>query len=505
MNSIVSKRQLFRVVLIVSAMLIFITGVVAYWFYTVEDAYINFRYCDNLLSGKGLVFNPGERVEGYTNFLWIIVISISRLLLPFPLAAKLPGLLSGLALLLLLYKMQCPKSSNGISGAIAALIVAICPGFQLWSVAGLETVFFTLLIVAAIYFHEKATEKMYVVSGVIFGLSTLTRPEGFLLFFLFCVSIVLLNLKKPQIVIRYVLGFAIIVIPHLLFRYLYYQSLIPNTYWVKGHRFQGGGLAYFQRYAAMTGVFIVPAAFVGLVKKHLHHSILPLIVMGTGYLIYVYQIGGDWMPYGRFLIPALPLFALSAARVSMNFNVVLPLHSKILKALLVGLVVLSIIVSGVSAGYDLLRWRPTRYMGILKWENRHIQDWKTTAKWLKQNYPSDTYLSTGLAGVIPYYTGFKTLDRGGLNDREIARIIYNADSFADEKEQIEIIIVNRKPDIVMIESLSFNMLRESPLINAEMLSDNPNFLSMYELKTTQIDGRFFSYYVLTQRIREEDI
>src|SRR5512135_1832902 len=36
----------------------------------VDDAYISFRYAQNAILGHGLVFNPGERVEGFTNFLW---------------------------------------------------------------------------------------------------------------------------------------------------------------------------------------------------------------------------------------------------------------------------------------------------------------------------------------------------------------------------------------------------------------------------------------------------
>src|SRR5574341_680160 len=35
-----------------------------------DDAYISFRYAQNAIRGYGLVFNPGERVEGFTNFLW---------------------------------------------------------------------------------------------------------------------------------------------------------------------------------------------------------------------------------------------------------------------------------------------------------------------------------------------------------------------------------------------------------------------------------------------------
>src|SRR3954469_12755146 len=43
--------------------------------FIIDDAYISFRYAENLVAGHGLVFNPGERVEGYTNFLWVLIIA----------------------------------------------------------------------------------------------------------------------------------------------------------------------------------------------------------------------------------------------------------------------------------------------------------------------------------------------------------------------------------------------------------------------------------------------
>ena len=40
-----------------------------------DDAFIPFRYLANLFAGHGLVYNPGERVWGYTNFLWIALLA----------------------------------------------------------------------------------------------------------------------------------------------------------------------------------------------------------------------------------------------------------------------------------------------------------------------------------------------------------------------------------------------------------------------------------------------
>src|SRR5204863_10164001 len=40
-----------------------------------DDAYISFRYARNLAEHGQLVFNVGERVEGFTNFLWTVLLA----------------------------------------------------------------------------------------------------------------------------------------------------------------------------------------------------------------------------------------------------------------------------------------------------------------------------------------------------------------------------------------------------------------------------------------------
>src|SRR5207249_9160233 len=45
-----------------------------------DDAFISYRYAANLAHGLGLVYNPGERVEGYSNFLWTLLMAVVVLL-----------------------------------------------------------------------------------------------------------------------------------------------------------------------------------------------------------------------------------------------------------------------------------------------------------------------------------------------------------------------------------------------------------------------------------------
>jgi len=54
------------------------------WFFAgslIDDAFIFFRYADNLLAGLGPVFNAGERVEGFTSPLWLLLLAAMDLLL----------------------------------------------------------------------------------------------------------------------------------------------------------------------------------------------------------------------------------------------------------------------------------------------------------------------------------------------------------------------------------------------------------------------------------------
>mgnify|MGYP004280342605 CR=1 FL=1 len=50
--------------------------------YVKDDTFISMRYARNLAMGHGLVFNYGERLEGYTNFLWVMLTVPSAIQIP---------------------------------------------------------------------------------------------------------------------------------------------------------------------------------------------------------------------------------------------------------------------------------------------------------------------------------------------------------------------------------------------------------------------------------------
>lgn len=480
--------KILTILLTIAAPVIFLVGAQSYWFYTVEDAFISFRYCENMLSGDGLVFNPGTPVEGYTNFLWIMLIALPRLVLPFPLAAKAMGLFLGLILILSMACYRSEKHSNPLPGPLAAVVVALCPGIQMWSVAGLETILFTVCLTSVFLFGGTDSRTRRSMAGFLLGLTTLTRPEGLLFFGLFIVVKWFEHHQNRRQILDYFFGYFLIVLPHIVFRAGYYNALIPNTFWVKSHRFRDSGLLYFTKYAALTGFFTLPVALLNVAQtKRWKHS-LSMVVMGTVYLFYVLYIGGDWMPYGRFLIPVLPLFALAASHVAFHWR------SSLLKSLCIILILTAGAISSWSATYDSFRFRPTRYRQILTWETQHMESWIQVGKWLSHTFSPDQVLCTGLAGVIPYYSGLTTLDRGGLNDREIAKIVNGSESMDQEKREIDKLIMNRLPDIVMIEDRSFQMLTEMPIFKQKSPVESPDFDLEYELKNVRLKGGYFAYY-----------
>jgi len=132
-----------------------------------DDAYISFRYAQNLAAGNGLTFNPGERVEGYSNFLWILMCSVM-----FFSGLGLAGcvglsILFGLGTLYLVWRLNRDS----------VLYLAVCVPFVAYSVSGMETALFSFLLVSAIWLWR---EGRYWIVGIVGVLLAMCRPEGLL-------------------------------------------------------------------------------------------------------------------------------------------------------------------------------------------------------------------------------------------------------------------------------------------------------------------------------------
>ncbi|MGH8004270.1 MAG: hypothetical protein ACRECJ_06075, partial [Limisphaerales bacterium] len=197
-----------------------------------DDAFISFRYVRNFLDGHGLVFNIGERVEGYTNFFWIMLLALlTKLGLPLIETARWTGVLAAIGTLgVCMYAARRYYPERGwIWIAAAPFLLAANGALAYWAGSGLETALFTLLAAAgaATYFSRPAFSLLFI------ALATLTRPEGGLLAFLFGVIGILLKQKNWKQTLTFWGVLALLLLPFAIFKYFYYGSLLPNPFYAK--------------------------------------------------------------------------------------------------------------------------------------------------------------------------------------------------------------------------------------------------------------------------------
>ena len=173
---------------------LYLAHVLLYLRYVNDDAYITFRYSRFLASGLGPYFNVGEHVEGYTNFLQMMLMALVYAIggeQAVPLAAKLLGVLFAGASLVLAFVVgrrlaaEVPafrEHATALAG-LATGLVAIFPGYALNATSGLETAMFGLLLLGGVQLSlTQRSAGRWRGAGVLWGAAALTRPEGAAIF-----------------------------------------------------------------------------------------------------------------------------------------------------------------------------------------------------------------------------------------------------------------------------------------------------------------------------------
>jgi hypothetical protein len=408
-----TKASLFA--LVVAILMSF--GLFVAWPFTVDDAFISFRYARNLASGDGLVWNPGTMpVEGYTNFLWVLVCSTFELLFG---ASELPAKIIGVIFLFLVLTFLCfslyDQSDSTFVVILGIFPIIVNPSTYYHAVSGLETMMYTffclfLFELSRGEFGESDDWKIILIPVVGF-LMGLTRPEGLLPA---VVSVFYVLFKTGSHVrrklITYIGLLSLPSISYMAWRITYFGYLLPNTFYAKTDNSIAstllGSFRWIIDQGSILSVLLLLLLVLGLrAGKKVGFKVLFISSIITPYLILTPSM--DYL--ARFSYACVPVliastFPLLGKVTEKNMNWIGVSGSISYTLALFGLISFSYLHVIGNYGYAL--------------DNVHIRIGKTLSKTEVKN--DEKTLALMDAGAIPYYSHWYSYDLLGLNSEYIS-------------------------------------------------------------------------------------
>ncbi|MFC1852036.1 hypothetical protein ACFL27_17725 [candidate division CSSED10-310 bacterium] len=392
---------------------------------TVDDAYISFRYARNLATGYGLVFNPGEHVEGYSNFLWIILLCPFIYLKFDPvLISKILGILGNILTIVVIYwawQREERFLANGFK-ILALAGLAINPFFTYWSTKGMETACYTFLFTFSIlvFLNARGRSGLWLLSILGFIALFLTRSEGFIYFpILFLCSFIFRTEVKRHILLQGMILFIVAFTGYNVWRYLYFGSLLPQTFLIKiGSEHIDlifkltRGKFYLWSWTIASGPILLLACVAAFLRiSSIKSRLFPLYAVCSFHLVFVAAVGGDWMSQYRFMVPITPLIYYF-----IPYSLQLIVSGKSCRSSRV-LFVIVVLFTLCAMVYPFFQGKFIR--GVYSTEKERSTTLYELSQWLKIQSPTAT-LAIGAVGLVPYYSNLYTIDMFGLTDSLMA-------------------------------------------------------------------------------------
>lgn len=396
-----------------------------YYDFQHDDAYISYRYARNWVDGHGPVFNAGERVEGYSNFLHVVALAtLHSLGIPLATASRTLGTMSAWLLIVATFAVaRCLFTRSAGIALLPAAVVALHAGVAVWARSGLETLPFSVLLTVAqlIFLLELRHARGHWVSGLAYGLCALVRADGFV----FVAPAILFSIvsHRARYIPSLIVPFAVVTTPHLVWRIQYYGALLPNSYYAKvGWSFWQPvrGIFYSYQYVRAFGgllLFVLPLLLILFRDRARDRARLFLGLSLAVGMIYIVGVGGDHMPMSRFFVPLVP--ALTILTVEALIELSARLRQSGQRGTAVGaLIGLTLLVSGVLPSLNRRRLPYTAAVA----NKLFVEQWRMAGEWFRDNLAADASIAAQPVGAIGFFSKRPLIDMYGINDPHIARV-----------------------------------------------------------------------------------
>ncbi len=380
-----------------------------------DDAFITYRYAENFFLGNGIYFNPSEKVEGYSNFLYLLIMTpgmaISQKYIY--IYSTIINTLLLFAVMIYFYNILTMEVGKRYA-LIGAFLVGINPSIWANVTTGLETILILFIFVFMWYLIKKQRTSINILLiFIISGISMLSRVDGFI--FPLIISLYMLLNKERKIGFMLGLYTFIFMGVYAVLRYYYYEDVIANTYYAKvsGDIFQriSAGFHYLYNQTKYNGIAFYFLFTIIFFAKNIFSNLKLLISFELIFILvwitYMIYIGGD-IYFERFLLPILLLGIFYFVRFLSNqkqpaVNILLPV---------------AIIIS-----FSLL-YKDGRFA----YQNKTYDMWVNLGKFLNQS-PDNYVLAIDAAGKVPYFSKLKTIDMLGLNNKDIGKMKVDGKKF----------------------------------------------------------------------------
>jgi arabinofuranosyltransferase len=386
--------------------------------YWLDDSFITFRYFRNLFDGHGIAYNPGEFVEGYTNFLWGVVAWIGMHLGAEPMDfTQWVSLIAQALTLLVVYRIGLAATGSRLRALLAPALLAGQVAFVSYPMTGMESTFFCFLVTLAFWLLNSEahdTRRGGVALGLVLVAMGMTRFDGFVLVAILGAYWVLVKRDMRRLWLPtgvFVLGWGL----YNLWRLTYYPTLLPNSFHAKinlgvmrmfvGANQMGGFFLEGQQIALVLAVIAL-----ALFRRSATRSFLSWVVVMQ--IAYIVVVGGDWMPHYRFVYHVMPLLFLLVQDGA--WEIWDSVREKAGRPALSGALLLVVLLG--------LNVRPLylgREFSELSGDHFNAHEARLIGEKLDEVLPEEMLIAIEWGGIIPFYTRHKVLDTFGLTDKDI--------------------------------------------------------------------------------------